>query len=181
MNASSIGPHFERPDADARMAADDRDRLGLVLRLEDQDAAQHFLGLGERAVDARRPAVGPAHGGRPGGILQRVACGEVALGREFLVEVRALDDERSLLAHAQPAPGFLVEASQADELHGRFSFSAPPIPISRKRSSVSLSPKSSSSNICRTSISQSEPSSVGFGNFFVHSTASARDLTLMIV
>src|SRR5688500_15516343 len=111
------GPHLEGPDADARMAADDRDRLGLVLRLEYEDSAQHFLGLGEGAVDPRGLAIRPPDGGRPGRVLKGVARREMALGREFLVEVSALDDERRLLTRAQPAPGFLIEASQANELH----------------------------------------------------------------
>src|SRR6185503_6208547 len=173
------GTNLERTHADAGMAAHDPDGIVLVLRLEDQDAAEHFLRLGERAVDQRRLAALPADRRRGGRVLEREAPGEVPLRIQLLVEVRAGLDHCLLLLRAQLGPCLLVERTEADELHD--SLSAPDIPISRNLSSVSLSPKSSSSNIRRTSISQSEPSSVGFGNFFVHSTASSRDFTLMIV
>jgi hypothetical protein len=57
----------------------------------------------------------------------------------------------------------------------------PPTPMSRKRSIVALSPKSSSSNSWRTSISHSLPRPAGAGKRFVHSSASSRDYAWMSV
>src|SRR5207245_11487155 len=48
---------------------------------------------------------------------------------------------------------------------------------SRKRSTASLGPKSSSSNNWRTSISASAPSPAGLGKRLVHSSASYLDFT----
>lgn len=52
---------------------------------------------------------------------------------------------------------------------------------SRKRSIASLGPRSSSSYSWRTSISASAPSPTGLGKRLVHSSASSRDFTCMIV
>ena len=52
---------------------------------------------------------------------------------------------------------------------------------SRKRSIASLGPRSSSSYNWRTSISVSAPSPTGLGKRLVHSSASSRDFTWMIV
>src|SRR5262245_9138949 len=103
------------------MPAHDPDRLVLVLRLEDQDAAQHLLRLGERAVDGRGLAALPADRRRGRGVLEREAAGEVALRIQLLVEVGAGLDHRLLLPGAQAAPGLLVERAEADELHALIS------------------------------------------------------------
>ena len=52
---------------------------------------------------------------------------------------------------------------------------------SRKRSTASLGPKSSSSYNWRSSISASAPSPTGLGKRLVHSSGSSRDFTWMIV
>jgi hypothetical protein len=50
-----------------------------------------------------------------------------------------------------------------------------------KRSAAALGPKSSSSKNRRTSTSAGWPSPAGFGKRFVHSIASSRDLTRIVV
>src|SRR6266853_426729 len=61
-----------------------------------------------------------------------------------------------------------------------YFFFARSFSISRKRSTASLGPKSSSSKNWRTSISPSLPSIEGLGKRLAHSIASSRDFTWMI-
>src|SRR4029434_239471 len=76
------------------------------------------------------------------------------------------------------SPSRIRFSSTALEVAGRVrTHLSYPTPISLKRSIASLSPKSSSSNSWRTSISPSFPSIDGLGKRRVHSIASSRDFT----
>src|SRR5262245_60679169 len=112
---------LERAHPDAGVAAHDPDGLVLVYRLEDEDAAQHLLGLGEGPIGQRGLAAFPADRRRGRGVLEREAAGEMSFRVQLLVEVGAGLDHRLLFLRAQPAPRLLVEGTEAHELHALIS------------------------------------------------------------
>src|SRR5688572_4492520 len=162
------GAHLDAADGGRRDLRGDLDRFVEVARLDHVAAGQAFLGLGERPVGDRQPAVAHAHGGGGGHRLQRFGGDAVAAGADALVE-------RDAVAVVHRLDGALLPVNQAEVLHGLI------VPILRCRSTAALSPKSSSSKYSRTSIWPSPPSIDGLGKLRVHSIASSRDSTLITV
>jgi hypothetical protein len=97
--------------------------------------------------------------------------------RDAAALARRAIEERIMLA-----PGNIFCPDRGVEMgwrltEARHDYFLVPTPITRKRSTASLGPKSSSSNSWRTSISPSLPSTAGLGKRFVHSIPSSLDFT----
>src|SRR5258706_4220405 len=141
-------PHLDRADAPRRDARGDLDRLVQVLRLDEVEADEDLLGLGERPVGHRDLAAAHPHRGGARHRLQRLRGEAVAALADRLVVLEAIRDRHG-------GDGLLLAVDEAEVFHQA---------------------KSSASKSWRISISASVPG-IGFGQRLTHSIASAFDFT----
>src|SRR5215207_687878 len=129
-------PDLDRPAADVGDPGGDLDRLVQVLGLDDVEAAELLLGLGERPVGAEGRAVAHPHGGGRRGRLQRLAGLVDAAVDDVLGEGHVLLELGLGLLLALAGPVLLAGVDQQRVAH------APSLGSGRRGSPPSMQPTS---------------------------------------
>src|SRR5437762_2465658 len=122
------GPDLDRAHARRRDAGGDRGRLVEILRLDQVEAAELLLRLGERPVRGEELGVADAHRPRGPRGLERLSSPVVAARSNALRERAVFREEAPHLRLRNSFPLLLVRVDEEEVLHCRLPFAGRILP-----------------------------------------------------